>query len=127
MQIARPGDKPDPALELRINAYFAIFHIHPEIKSPITDEDLVLDITAERLENYKQYLDQNGEDFADDAFVPYFSLPYVLSVDTDKNEDIKLIFEKQWIDDLNTDLADAVDRMCNCSLTSRRTRRRRRQ
>jgi 2-oxo-4-hydroxy-4-carboxy--5-ureidoimidazoline (OHCU) decarboxylase len=118
MQISRPRDRPDPHLELRINAYMAIFHIHPEIKSPITDEDLVLDITADRLENYKQYLDQNGGDFADDAFVPYFSLPYVLSVDTDKNEDIKLIFEKKWIEDLNNDLEVAIDRMCSCFLTS---------
>lgn len=118
MQIARPGDRPDPVLELRINAYMAIYHIHPEIKSAITDEDLVLDITADRLENYKRYLDQNGGDFADDSFVPYFSLPYVLTVDTDKNEDIKLIFEKKWIEDLTNDLSEAIDRMCSLGLTS---------
>ena len=100
---------------------------HPEIKTSITDEDLILDLTSERLENFKHFLDQNGHEFADDKFVPYFSLPYVLSVDTDQNDDIKLIFEKQWLDDLESDLLQAIDLMCSFRVTSRRTCRRRRQ
>lgn len=121
-----PGEKSDPVLELRFHAYMAIYYIHPEIKSSITDEDLVLDLTAERLENYKQFLDQSGGDFAEDKFAPYFSLPYVLSVDTDQNDDIKLIFEKRWLTDLETDLLQAVDMMCRSTLRSRGTCRRRR-
>jgi hypothetical protein len=99
-------------MELRINAYMAIYYIHPEIKSSITDEDLVLDVTAERLAIFKQFLDQSGGDFAEDMFAPYFSLPYVLSVDTDQNDDIKLIFEKKWLTDLEEDLLLTIDVMC---------------
>jgi hypothetical protein len=105
----------------------AIYYIHPEIKSSITDEDLVLDITAERLENYKHFLDQNGGDFAEDRFAPYFSIPYVLSVDTDQNDDIKLIFEKTWLTDLENDLLQAIDVMCRGRLLSAGFGRRRRQ
>lgn len=91
----------------------AIYYIHPNIKSTITDEDLVLDLTAERLESYKRFLDQNGGEFTDDKYVPYFSIPYVLEVDTDQNDDIKLIFDQQWLTDLEADLVQAMDVMCS--------------
>jgi hypothetical protein len=44
MNIANPDRKADSELELRLQAYMALYHIHPEIKSPLVDEELVLDV-----------------------------------------------------------------------------------
>jgi 2-oxo-4-hydroxy-4-carboxy--5-ureidoimidazoline (OHCU) decarboxylase len=125
MNIANPDRKADSELELRLQAYMALYHIHPEIKSPLVDEELVLDLTAERLENFKRYLAAHGSQFSsDDRYLGYFSLPYVLSVDTEKNEAIKTIFEKQWIDNLEASLNQAVEEMCRLSSPSLWTYRR---
>jgi 2-oxo-4-hydroxy-4-carboxy--5-ureidoimidazoline (OHCU) decarboxylase len=82
-------------------------------------------LTAERLENFKRYLAAHGSQFSsDDRYLGYFSLPYVLSVDTEKNEAIKTIFEKQWIDNLEASLNQAVEEMCRLSSPSLWTYRR---
>ena len=113
MQSVFPDRQPDKELELKINAYMALYHIHPEIQSPLKDEELVLDITATRLEEFRAYLETDGAEFANqENFVHYFSIPYILSVDTERNTGIQEIFKKQWLTDLETELVQAVEYMC---------------
>ena len=50
-----------PELDLRLQAYFAIYHIHPDIKSPLEDEELILDTTAAKLEEFKAYLESKAD------------------------------------------------------------------
>ena len=99
-----------PELDLRLQAYFAIYHIHPDIKSPLEDEELILDTTAAKLEEFKAYLESKADLIVDeDIYMQYEGLTYVLSVDIDKNEKIKHIFEKQWLLDLRAELSVAIE------------------
>jgi len=104
----------DPWTEMRAQAHLAVFHIHPETKSLLQDEEQILDITAARLVEFKEYIEKNGALFANnEQFLPYIGLPYILSVDTEQNEGLNAIYQKRWVDEIEQDMERQVEIFCS--------------
>lgn len=116
-----PDRRMDAFTEMRLHVYMSIYHIHPQIASPIEDEDTILDITTSRLSSFKQYIEKNSEHFSsDDRFIPYLSIPYILTVDTQNNDSINIIYQKEWLTDLHRDMEEHVAGFCRRLLTTSR-------
>lgn len=109
-QLTSPDYKPSKSVELKFRAYLALYHLNPHSGSTLTDEDEVLLETTRRVDDYRTYLNQHGQDFIEDSdYAQYFNIPYVLSIDTEKHEEFRRFFEPAWKQEVSKELKETID------------------
>lgn len=97
-------------MELKFRAYLALYHLNPHSGSTLTDEDEVLLETTRRVDEYRTYLNQHGQDFIEDSdYAQYFNIPYVLSIDTEKHEEFRRFFEPAWKQEVSKEMKETID------------------
>lgn len=109
-QLTSPDYKPPQSLELKFRAYLALYHLNPHSGSTLTDEDEVLLETTRRVDEYRTYLNQHGQQFIEDSqYAQYFNIPYVMSIDTEKHEEFRKFFEVAWKKEVSQELKETLN------------------
>lgn len=97
----------------------AIFHLNPHSGSivsswitEISDEDVILAESTRRLDDFRAYLNNHASEFMDkEEFGAYFNIPFILSVEGDRQEEFKDFFEVSWAEDVKSTLESALEEM----------------
>jgi hypothetical protein len=78
----------------------------------VSDEDVILTETTRRLEEFRAYLNAHAEEFMDkEGFSNYFNIPFILSIEGDRQEEFREFFEQSWTEGITNDLAATLEEM----------------
>lgn len=97
----------------------AIYHLNPHSGSKVrcilikmTDEDVILTESTRRLDEFRAYLNSHVAEFMDkEDYSSYFNIPFILSVDGDRQEEFKDFFESSWAEGVQADLQASLEDM----------------
>ena len=69
-------------------------------------------VTSEKLKAFNEYLGNSGSDFVDDPELSrYYSIPYILTTDDTENMELEFLFEKEFIEELESMLNSQLEAM----------------